>query len=173
MSFIRLEDAEYRALFSLIPLRVCFVYYINRVSSIFLNIGNITINYIFYMTTAVISALQTGWYCFHPWCVWFFHYYLCIGVFTVSSTGASVPFLIEDFNSTVMHLNCILCCQNNLQKLLWARTSQAYKNSIIKYTFQMVALLLNAFVARMRCSHVGISAASVRHVVRGFPFQPA
>lgn len=66
MSFIRLEDAEYRALFSLIPLRVCFVYYINRVSSIFLNISNITINYIFYMTTAVISVLQTGWYCFHP-----------------------------------------------------------------------------------------------------------
>lgn len=46
MSFIRLEDAEFRALFSLIPSRVCFVYYINRVSSIFLNIGNITINYI-------------------------------------------------------------------------------------------------------------------------------
>lgn len=34
MSFIRLEDAEFRALFSLIPSRVCFVYYINRVSSI-------------------------------------------------------------------------------------------------------------------------------------------
>lgn len=47
MSFIRLKDAEFRALFSLIPSRECFIYYINRVSSIFLNIGNVTINYIF------------------------------------------------------------------------------------------------------------------------------
>lgn len=47
MSFIRLGDAEFRTLFSLIPSRVCFVYYINRVSSIFLNIDKITINYIF------------------------------------------------------------------------------------------------------------------------------
>lgn len=46
MSFIRLEDAEFRALFSLIPSRVCFVYYISRVSTI-LNNNNITIYYIF------------------------------------------------------------------------------------------------------------------------------
>lgn len=48
MSFIRLEDAEFRALFSLIPSRVCFVYYINRVSSI-LNNSNITVYYIFFL----------------------------------------------------------------------------------------------------------------------------
>lgn len=46
MSFIRLEYAEFRALFGLIPSRVCSVYYINRVSSI-LNNSNITMYYIF------------------------------------------------------------------------------------------------------------------------------
>jgi len=50
------------------------------------------------MTTAVISSvLETWWYCVHPWCRLFFQCYLRTSVFTVSSTGASLPFFNTRF----------------------------------------------------------------------------
>ena len=101
------------------------------------------------MTTAVISSvLETWWYCFHPWCCLFFHYCLCTSVFTVSSTGASLPFLRQDFNGKPVHLNWVLYCQHSLQKLVWARTGKVYKNVIIKSAFQVLTKLLNSFISQ-------------------------
>lgn len=160
MSFIRLEDAEFRALFSLIPSRVCFVYYINRVSSIFLNISNMTINYIFFYDNSC-DLLCAG----DLMIMAFTHDAIYFSITTYVLAFSQCPlqeqtflFLIQVFNGKTVHLNWTLYFQHTLQKLIWARNGKLYKNVIIKSAFQVFRSPLDSFVSlyeAQRCRHLG------------------
>lgn len=117
MSFIRLEDAEFRALFSLIPSRACFVYYINRVSSIFLNISNITINSIFLHESSCDLCCRLGDTVSTHDAVYFPSLLMHKRFYSVLCRSKSLSRNTDILTGKMMHLNQMLCCQLSLQRL--------------------------------------------------------